>query len=240
MQTFWDVKSRLAGLLGDPQFDWLTDDYVLPLCNQAYDQSIVYLQGTCSPFIEKTVVIPSVTIGQDESNLVPFAVGAGNNKTYPLKDLMEPRFVDFKPAGSANCFYKPVTECQILPDTSNLVTPVTVDIRVRGDFRPAPLTTDDSIIEVHPLAAHALAFATAAVIGMERPNDGWVKNYGPQGENAWDQIAAKLVTQQQRLTYRIGSPNRADTSSRRNQWNLNLQGNLGWEWRSFQLYVKLI
>ena len=31
------------------------------------------------------------------------------------------------------------------------------DFRVRGDFRPDDLTSDDSVVEIHPLGAHALA-----------------------------------------------------------------------------------
>jgi hypothetical protein len=239
MQTRSDCMGKTAGLVGDPYFDWLTPEYFSPFCNTAYEQAIMYLEGSCSPFIEKVVVVPSVPVGQDENDLVVFASGVGNNKVYPLAQLVEPRFVDFKPAGTANNQYKPVTECQILPDTASQVSSGLFDIRVRGSFRPEPLTADDSIIEIHPLASHALAFSIGALIGMERPNEGWVENYGKQALNAWDQIAAKLVTQQQHLSFRLGAPNRQQ-NQRGPNFNINLQGNMGWEYRGFKLYVKLI
>lgn len=237
MQNRKNVMGKVAGLVGDAYYDWLTEEYFSPLCNQAYDQAISYLEGSCSPYIERVVMIPAVSIGVDESNLVPFAVGQGPQQTYPLDGLMKPRTVDFKPAGTPNSAYKPVQEYSILPDSANQVTPGTFDIRVRGDFRPKALLKDDDIVEVHPNAAHALAYSIGALIGMERPNSGWVQNYGAQAQNAWDEIAADLTRQQQHLTFRLGSPNRGGN---RRGFNLNLQSNMGYEWRSFGLYLKLV
>lgn len=234
MQTRKDVMGQVAGLVGDPMFDWLTPEYFSPLCQTTYEEAIMYLEGTCSPYIEKVILVPGVTIGVDESNLVPFA---GGEKTPPLAGLVEPRKVDFRVTGTVGP-WKPVQECTILPDTPPQVGPGTFDIRVRGDFRPAPLTTDDSVVEIHPLAAHALAYSITALIGMERPNQSWVDNYGKRAQSAWDEIASKLTQQQQHLTFRLGSPNRG--GARGNRFNYNLQGNMGWEWRSFGLYLKLI
>jgi hypothetical protein len=237
MQTRKDVYGQVAGLVGDPYFDWLTPEYFSPLCQTAYEDAILYLEGSCSPFIERVVVIPGVQVGIDESDLV---VNANPNNTYPLAQLVEPRYVDFKIAGSPNIGYKPVQECTILPDTCTQVMPGVFDIRVRGDFRPVPLLKDDDVVQVHPLAAHALAYSIGALIGVERPNDGWALNYGKLGQAAWDEIARKLVQQQQHNTFRLGSPNRANSQRGRTGWNLSLQGNMGWEWRGFGLYLKLI
>ena len=239
MQTRKDVMMRVAGLVGDPYLDWLTPEYFSPLANQAYDTAVQYLEGTCAPYIEKVVVVPSVQIGIDESNLVPYGIKSGGapETTYPLKRLMKPRYVDYKIAGTPNNQYKPVTEFSILPDTPPQVTSGVFDIRVRGDFKPQELISDDILVELHPNAGFALAFATAALIGMERPNQGWVQNYGSQAQDAWDAIAADIIRQQQHLTFRLGSPNRG--SDRNQRWNFNLQGNMGWEWRGYGLYLKL-
>lgn len=236
MQTRGDCFSQVGGLVGVtyPDDDWLTEEYLAPKCSTAYEQSIMYLELSCSPYIEKVVLIPSVTVGVDESNLTPFA---GTDKTYPLKNLVEPRFVDFRVSGTTGP-WKPVKDCTILPDTPQQVMAGTFDFRVRGDFRPAALTTDDSVIEIHPLAAHALAYSIGALIGAERPNDAWTTNYGTIAKAAWDVISAKLTQQMQRQSFRLGSPNRGNGSGR--GWNYNLQANMGFEWRSFGLYVKLI
>ena len=229
---------RVASLAGDPYLDWLTEEYFSGFCNQAYDQAIQYLEGTCSPYIEKVVVIPAVQVGVDETNLVPYGTTAAGGvvKQYPLKQLVKPRVVDFKTPGSPSSHYKPVKEFSILPDSVQQVTPATYDIRVRGDFKPAPLLKDDDLVEIHPNGGFALAFSIMALIGMERPNGGWVQNFGSQAQDAWDQIAADLIRQGQHLTFRIGSPNRS--GNRGSGWAL--QGAMGWEWRGYGLYLKLI
>ena len=242
MQTRKDVFSQVGGLVGVTYGadDWLNDEYLSPKCQTAYEMALVYLQGSCSTNIEKVVEIPSVPVGVDDNNLTPFAVGAGDNETYPLSYLVKPRWVDFKTAGAPRNQYKPVTECTILPDTPPLVQGGLFDIRVRGDFRPQALTTNESVVELHPLAAHALALSIGALIGCERPNQAWVTNYGAQAQEAWDMILADLTREQQHQSFRLGSPNRAGSGDRRLGWNFNLQGNMGWEWRAFNLYVKLI
>jgi hypothetical protein len=226
MQTRKDCMGIVMGLVGDAYGDWLTEEYFSPLCNVAYQTATQYLEGTCV----------------DETNVVPWGVtsGGGQNTTYPLNGLVKPRYVDFKPAGHPNNQFKPVEEFSILPDTPPQVVTGIWDIRVRGDFLPAPLTTDDSIIEIHPNAAHALAYSVASLIGAERPNDGWFTKYGGLAQNAWDEIAADITRQQQRLSFRIGSPNRGGGGGGRNRWGYSLQGSMGWSWRSYGLFMKMI
>lgn len=224
---------KCAGLVGDPMFDWLTPEYFSPLCNTAYDQALQYLTGTCAPFIEKVVIVPGVQVGPNESNLVPSQLA---DKTVPLKRLAKPRYVDFQLAGAPRWY--PAKEFSVLPDSATQITPQTYNMRVRGDFLPVELTSDDSIIEIHPNAAHALAYSVAALIGAERPNDGWVQNYGALAKESWDQIAADIQRQQQHLTFRLGAPNHQN--KRGLGYGLNLQANVGWEWRSYGLYIKLI
>lgn len=235
MQTRKYCMGLVSGLVGDPSYDWLTPEYFSPLCQIAYDAALQYISGTCSPYIEKVVLVPGVNVGTDENDLVTSAIP--DNK-YPLDGLILPRYIDFKPAGSPACKFRPVQECTVLPDPSQEVTPGSYDIRVRGDFLPDKLTQDTSIIRIHPNAAHALAFSVGALIGAERPNDGWSEKYGALAQSSWDEIASALERQQQHLTFRIGSPNRQNRNG--TGYNLNLQSNMGWEWRSFGLYLKLI
>jgi hypothetical protein len=239
MKTRGDCYRKVAALIGDPFLDYLVPEYFGPLCEQAYEVAIQWLKGSCSPYIERVVLIPSVSVGTDEMNLTPFAVGQGQENTYPLDDLITPLAVDFKPVNTANNQYKPVQECTILPDTPSQVQAGLFDIRVRGEFLPKPLISDDSIIEIHPNASSALAFSIVTLIGMERPNQGWVDNYGKQAQAAWEEIAADLTRQQQHQSFRLGSPNRANRG-RGLGWTFNLRGNMGFEWRKSNLYVKLI
>jgi hypothetical protein len=239
MQTFDDVYGRVAAMAGDPDKDWLTPAYFTPICNQVYEQQIEYLDGTCSPYIEKVVIILGVPVSTNESNLVPYNAqgGVAGTPNRPLARLVKPRYIDYRQSGQLGNCWRPAKEFSILPDGPQQITANTFDIRVRGNFLPPPLLKSTDEVLIHPNMGHALAYGIMAVIGMERPNAAWVQNYGLQATNTLQEIAAALVRQQQRLTFRLGSPNNQGGGR---GWNLALQGCLGWEFRSFQLFVKLI
>jgi hypothetical protein len=234
MQTVGDVKKKVASLVGDPDLDWLTDDYFLGFANIAYEGAINSLALTCSPYIEKVVTVPGINVGADENNLGPNAQQAAQ---LPLKYLKKPRFLQWKQTGAPSSRYREVKEFSILPNGRSQVAPLTVDIEVRGDFMPPPLTQDTDIVQVHPNMGPCLALMIGALIGMERPNQGWVEAYGTEGKDQLGKIEADLSRQQQHLTFRLGSPNHQNRGGG-NGWNLS--GSMGWEWRSFGLYVKLL
>lgn len=237
MQTRGDVYRKVSGLCGDPFFDWLTPDYFSPLCETAYEWAIQYLKGTCSPYIRKRVLIPGVPLGGDESNLTPYNTATGGNtKVYPLKQLMTPIKVEFRQSGLPTSQFREARECIELPNGIQPIQPQTYDIRVWGDFLPMPLVNDDSVVEIHPNAGHALAFSIMALIGAERPNAAWVENYGVEGPKAWDEIASDLIRQQQHLPFRLGSPNRRGRTSYPFGF---MQACPSWEWRSFQLLMNI-
>lgn len=233
MQTAGNVKKKVASLVGDPDMDWLTDDYFYPLLNTAYEGAINSLALTCSPYIEKVVTITGITVGVDENNLGP---NAQESAQKPLQYLKKPRFLQWKQTGAPQSRYRSVNEFSILPNGNTQLAPLTVDIQVRGDFIPSPLTQDADIVQIHPLMGPCLALLTGALIGMERPNEGWVTNYGAEGKDQLGKIEAELSRQQQHLTFRLGSPNH----QHRGGGGFNLSGSMGWEWRSFGLIVKLL
>jgi|SRR5882724_5109666 len=222
MNTLKDVKARTRALIGDPDADFSTDAYLVPLINQAYEQMINYLSNTCSPFMTKLVVVLGIPKGT--TDLTEFQVTGK-----PLDGLMNPLGIEFKVAGQPENFYCPATRQDILPNitptgnppTRNMywewrsyllyVTPLPYDsdLRVRGEFRPAPLLEDNNIIAIHPLMAGALAYATAALIGGERMNASYVQNWQQQATLTLDDISAELVRQQQGTSTRIGRMNQS-------------------------------
>jgi hypothetical protein len=68
------------------------------------------------------------------------------------------------------------------------------------------------------MMAYALAFSTAALIGAERGNAGYVQNYGTQATNTLDDIAATLVRQQQGTSSRLGRVSGGGRRGFRGQW----------------------
>jgi hypothetical protein len=211
------LKKRVRALIGDPDGDFATDAYLVPLINQAYDAAINYLAGTCSPFMTQLQVVPNLPAGT-----VDLTEQAKPDN--PLFGLMNPLEIEYKQAGQPETNYCFAKRLDILPNVSPAggwptrglcwewrsyilyLTPLgyAADFRVRGEFRPPALLQDGNVITVHPLMTPALAFLTAALIGSERLNGSYVQDYGPKGENTLDDIAAELVRQQQGTSSRLG------------------------------------
>jgi hypothetical protein len=236
MNTLLDVKQRVRALIGDTDGDFATDAYLLPLINQAYDQSINYLSNTCSPFITQLQVATDVPFGTS-------ALTELQKPNQPFFGLVNPLDLEVKQTGLPELNYVMGKRYDILPNSTNYgagqpvsnfwgrfgwewrsyvlyITPLAfaADIRVRGEFRPPALVKDTDPIAIHPQMTVALAYMTAALIGGERINASYVQNYGQQGTATLDDIAATLVRQQQGTSSRVGRMNRSDGSRRRGQW----------------------
>lgn len=215
------MKAQARELVGDPQGQWLTDSDIATLANIVYQQQIQRLAGTCSPYIAKLVVVPNLPSGT--TSLTAYQQGAG---TPPLVGLMKPRLIQSKIAGTTDNYYREMREFDVLPDvvpgSPNLQGggwewrsfviwivpfPQAMDLRVRGDFLPPSLSKDTDVLVVHPNMAHATAYGLAALAGAQVGNTQWEESYGAQAENTLDAIAAQLIRQQQRLTFRVGKLN---------------------------------
>ncbi len=216
------MKQRVRSLIGDPDGDFATDAYLLPLINQAYDACINRLENTCSPFITQLQVAGNVALGT--SNLTEL-----QKPGQPFYGLMNPLALEVKQAGLPELNYVMGKRYDILPNASNYapatpamnywgqfgwewrsyiiyITPLSFpfDIRIRGEFRPAALVKDTDVLAIHPQMVVALAFATAALIGGERINSSYVQNYGDQADKTLEDISATLVRQQQGTSSRVG------------------------------------
>ena len=225
MNSLLDVKQRTRALVGDVDADFATDAYLLPLINQAYDDSINVLEGTCSPFITQLKVAPNVALGT--SSLAEL-----QKPGQPWEGLINPLDLEVKGVGLPETSYFMGTRKDILPNTSNYapnqplnnwagrftwewrsyvvyVTPLgyAADFRMRGEFRPPALVKDTDPIAIHPQMVVALSYATAALIGAERGNAAYVQNYGQQATRTLDDVSATLVRQQQGTSSRVGRMN---------------------------------
>ena len=211
------MKARVRALIGDPDGDFCTDAYVVPLINQAYDEAINELAGTCSPFMTRLLVAPNLPAGI--ADLAEQQEPGG-----PLDGLMTPLKIEYKQAGLPESSYRFAEEAGILPNVSPIggglacrpfwewrswivyLTPLNyaADFRVRGEYRPPALIKDKDYIAVHPLMVVALAYATGVLIGMERGNKGYVADYTPKAEKTLNDISAELVRKQQSTSSRVG------------------------------------
>jgi hypothetical protein len=220
VNTLKDVKAIARSVNGDPDSEWMTDAYLLPIINHCYRLQINYLSKTCSLFTERVSVVPSLPAGT--SDLSSFQKDPAKG----LYGLWEPyRFgIDWKQAGLTDNHYRRADKVIVLPDINPatpgprfsmwwewrgnilFITPMTfdVDLRVRGDFVPPPLLKDDDFITIHPMLGDTLAEEVAACSWRERGNLGQMQPYSLVYTAALDDIASELVRSMQGTPLRIG------------------------------------
>jgi hypothetical protein len=223
MKTLKDIYTRMGALLSDPDLDWLTPGYAVPLINQVYEQQIQYLSGTCSPFATCNVPVPNIGVGV--TDLTPFQLPGK-----PLDHLWNPLRLLWKAAGAPESSYAPMREYEELPwvtigaagsapmrdaagyewrGSTIYITPFSfpIDLGVRAEFLPPPLLKMEDVVQVHPNMGHSLIFGSAALAAVERGNPQWVQSYGGLATTSLDEIASQLIRQQGGVTYRAGRAN---------------------------------
>jgi hypothetical protein len=228
MNTLKDVKAKVRSLVGDTMGDWTSDAYLIPLINQVYESQTTQLMSeTGSSFDEQVRDVPNVPLGT--TSLTKYQQpsmdsGGGGNVVGPLYGLMDPIVVEWKQLNQPDNYYVEAGRTAKLPNVSPAapgppytmswewrgsivyLTPMifAVDLRVRGEFSPAPLLKDTDILTVNPRMGAATAFGTAGLIGRERNNAGYAEGYLEQAAAVLDDIANTLVRAEQGTTARIG------------------------------------
>jgi hypothetical protein len=222
MNTLKDVKQQARAINGDPDGEWMTDTYLLPIINHLYTLQVNYLSNFCSPFIESVATILNLQPGQTDLSLYQ-----ANGK--PLSGLVEPyrEGIHWKIAGDQPSSYVPAKKTDTLPYVTPatpgprfqlwwewrsfklFITPMTqaIDLEVRGDFRPPVLVQDDDIIVIHPTMDAVLAEETAAAAWRERQNAGALQTYQLVFTSALDDIANQLVRGEQGTPLRLARAN---------------------------------
>lgn len=212
--TLAQTKARVRALLDDPAGSYLTDDFIVPLIQEVYDDANSQLASTQSNWDISVVECPAIQPGTP--NLASLQIGTG-----PLATLTDqPRRIDWKVAGNDPSYYQLVPSYQVLPDVDPLqfmagwewrseviwLTPssIAVDLRVRGEFGPPALTSDDSVLISAPRIGYVVAYGTAALIAAVRGNAAWEKSYGEKAMEGMDEIMGQLVRDSQASVRRLG------------------------------------
>lgn len=217
--TLGQVKARVRSLLDDPQGSYLTDDFITPLISEVYDDANSQLASTQSSYDAALVEVAGINPGTP--NLSAYQVGTG-----PLAGLMaQPQRIDWKAAGDDPSRYQLVPNYGDLPDLQpqqriagwefrgNVIwltaCSIAVDLRVRGEFGPAALASDDSVLITHPRIGYVVAYGTAALIAAVRGNAPWVQAYETKAAAGMDEIMEQLVRAEQGQVRRTGRQTRA-------------------------------
>jgi|GEM_PF-1921734 len=221
-----DVKGifgRISALVGDPLGNWCTPLNYLAQFKQAWDWLFNKLRQTDMPFDEAIITIPGVPAGTRD-------LTAYQGAKQPLEMLIDPTKLWWKQKGTDDTKYTEVPKLDYLPDVQNIqglqgfawrlgtifVTPSTIDmdLRLEGEFMFPEFVTPDDPIRMTGFM-HILAFKTASLIGIEKGNDNWYKNYGSEAQSNLDDITAKFVKSDQAKVRRIGRTTRRGRSRRR-------------------------
>lgn len=208
------VKARVRSLVDDPAGSWAKDDFIVPLIDEVYADANAQLVATQTSWDLSVVECPGIQPGTP--NL------AGLQATGELLGTLtdQPLRIDWKPAGNPPNDYLLVRNYEVLPDIipaqymvgweyrSEVIwlTPCTiaVDLRVRGEFGPPPLNTDDSVLISHPRMGLAVSYGTAALLAVVRGNKSWETTYGQKAMEIMDDICGELVRNEQGVIRRLG------------------------------------
>jgi hypothetical protein len=220
--TLGQVKARVRNLLDDPQGSYLTDSFLVPLICEVYDDANSQLASTQASWDVAVVEVPGVAAGTP--NLAAYQAGSGllaNLTDQPLR-------IDWKAAGDDPSYYRLAQNFEVLPDLqpregiagweyrSEVIwltnSSIAVDLRVRGEFAPPALTSEDSVLVSHPRIGYVVAYGAAALVATVRGNEAWTQQYEQKAVEGMDEIMEQLVRAEQGQVRRAGRQSRRHSS----------------------------
>ena len=152
----------------------------MPLISEVYDDANSQLASTQSSWDIAVVEVPGAA-GYAE----PGRLAGRGGLLAALTD--QPLRIDWKPAGDDPTYYRLVRNYEVLPDLqpragvagwefrSEVIwltnSSIAVDLRVRGEFAPPALTSDESVLLSHPRMGYVVAYGAAALVATVRGND---------------------------------------------------------------------
>jgi hypothetical protein len=209
-----DIGRRTAALCDDPQQDWCTGDYVLPILNQIHDEVYDDLKSVNAPLSEKIAVL-TVTAGTVD-------LSAFQTRGKELENMMQPRWLDWKLTGDLDSAYLPIERVDKLqdidPGTTQGIkqyrfraggvyfTPSSIDVKIRIEFEELWVAFSDGVAtpEVNSVG-HILARRTAAeIMGGSRGNEKAGEWHMRLYTRAVDQLLSNYVRTNQRTIRRVG------------------------------------
>lgn len=213
--TLGQVKARVGALLDavGPN-TYLTDDFIVPLISQVYEDACAQLLATQGQWDIVVVEVPGIQPGTP--NLADLQSGTG-----PLAQLSEqPTRLEWKPAGNPPSTYQLVRNYEVLPTVqpresmlgwewrSEVIwltnCSIAVDLRVRGEFAPPPVVEDDDVLTAHPLIGLPVSYGTASLVAVVRGNNAWATQYNGKAMEKMDDIMGAIVRSTQGVTRRLG------------------------------------
>lgn len=219
--TLGDVLSKMQGLLGDVDGEWVTVGYALPFINIVYALQIKQMR-----LGSRRNLSALIEVLNQEAGITSFLPAQKFGK--PLFGLTDPLELWTKTANAPQQYYTPARgPLDILPNIEppgitpgsfsvrvsfawmgNALTilPVNgpIDLKVYGRFNPPPLQKLEDVLVPYPAMSDVTALAAAALAGVERSNPAVLAGYELAATAGMDNIIADLIIQTQRNPRRVG------------------------------------
>jgi hypothetical protein len=213
---FLDIVARVASKCDDPEQTVVDTNYVLGFAQDVYEWLFNKLILTGAEFATQVVVLPAVTAGSPDLN-------AFQASGQPLATLIQPRIIRWRVPGQDATFWRradgPLDYIRDMPSVGipqldswawmrysiKLSTFSTaLDIEVTGEFLFDPLTAPDSQIQIAQNSNRCFSCKLASEVGKARGNKDWIKIYGDDADEAFDDLAIAMTRADQAKTRRLG------------------------------------
>lgn len=218
------ITSGVQALCDDDDKTYITDDYVKPRINIAYNELYNKLVNTGYQFEEFTVELPSVSAGL--TDLSSFSTSGK-----PLELLIQPRMLEWKLPGQDPTNYQPADgpldkqrDVIAAPQVDSFawkhatlyITPFStaLDLRVTGDFLFNALLQPGDVAQIAQNAGVVLQYMTAHLIAIIRGNPGWMEQYEKKANDSFYELQAAMVKGDQMKVRRIGRMSRTRIAGR--------------------------
>lgn len=214
-----DITKRVQFKHDDPDGIYVTDEYVMGFAQDSYEWLFGKLRLVGWDNSEEIIVLPAVPAGLPTLDSYQ-AVGQ------PLATLVQPRMIRWKLPGQDPTFWqrsdgpldspRDIQNGAALLDSwawlrysvklSNYSTPL--DLEMTGEFLFDPLTSNESQIQISIAANRCFASKIASEAAKARRIPDWVKQYGDDADEAFDDLAIAMTKANQGKTRRLGRMNR--------------------------------
>jgi hypothetical protein len=225
--TMGEVVNRCQALMGDPTGRWVTRAYAVPFINQAYSDMAKQVKNASGKNLEAVVEVLNVPTGT--SSLYPYQQYGNppDEPRGPLVGLFDPIRLWVKSAGQLPQYYSlargpretlphvnppgitPGTYCvqvtSVWMGRKLSITPVAgpIDIQVYGRFNVPRLVQDTDELLLDGDMTDTLAYASMALMGVERTNPQVLQGYADRGIAGVDNIVADIIRESQKVGRRL-------------------------------------
>lgn len=218
-----DIVKRVQAKHDDPDGTYVTPEYVTGFAQDCYEWLFGKLRLVGWDNTEEILMLPAVPAGLP--NLDSYQVNG-----QPLAGMVQPRLIRWKLPGQDPTYWQ---EADLLDapndiqDGANYLDSwawlrysiklsnysTALDLEITGEFLFDPLIAQESQIQISIAANRCLASKIASEAAKARRIPDWVKQYGDDADEAYDDLAIAMTKANQGKSRRLGRMSRRSGGS---------------------------